>query len=50
MLVTSANLTYHGLAGNLEIGLEIEGRVAGEVVALLNRLIAENICIRIYGI
>jgi phosphatidylserine/phosphatidylglycerophosphate/cardiolipin synthase-like enzyme len=48
MLVTSANLTYHGLAGNIEIGLEIEGRVAAEVVALLNRLIAENVCIRIY--
>lgn len=48
MLVTSANLTYHGLAGNIEIGLEIEGRVAAEVVALLNRLIAENVCVRIY--
>lgn len=48
MLVTSANLSYHGLAGNIEIGLEIEGRVAAEVVALLNRLIAENVCVRIY--
>jgi phosphatidylserine/phosphatidylglycerophosphate/cardiolipin synthase-like enzyme len=49
MLVTSANLSYHGLAGNIEIGVEIESRVAGEVVALLNRLIAENVCIRIYA-
>jgi phosphatidylserine/phosphatidylglycerophosphate/cardiolipin synthase-like enzyme len=48
MLVTSANLTYHGLAGNIEIGMEIEGQIAAEVVALLNKLIAENICVRIY--
>lgn len=50
MLVSSANLTYHGLAGNIEIGIEIEGQIAAEVVALLNKLIAENICIRIYDV
>jgi phosphatidylserine/phosphatidylglycerophosphate/cardiolipin synthase-like enzyme len=47
MLVTSANLTYHGLAGNIEIGVEVEGQVAAEAVTLLNRLIAEGQCIRI---
>lgn len=50
LLVTSANLTYHGLAGNIEIGLELEGQIAAEVVALLNRLIAENVCTRIYDV
>ncbi len=48
MLVTSANLTYHGLAGNIEIGIEVEGQVAAEAVALLNRLIADGVCIRIH--
>ena len=30
-LVTSANLTYHGLQGNLEMGLRIRGRPASEI-------------------
>jgi len=47
MLVTSANLTYHGLSGNIEIGVEIEGQVASEAIALLNRLIADGVCTRI---
>jgi len=47
MLVTSANLTYHGLAGNIEMGIEVEGQVAADAVALLNGLIAEGICTRI---
>jgi len=47
MLVTSANLSYHGLSGNIEIGVEIEGRVATEAIALLNRLIADGVCTRI---
>ncbi len=50
MLVTSANLTYHGLAGNIEIGIEIEGQIAAEVVVLLNTLISENVCVRIYDV
>ena len=48
MLVTSANLSYHGLTGNIEIGIEVEGQVAAEAVALLNRLIAEGVCTRIH--
>lgn len=48
MLVTSANLSYHGLAGNIEIGIEVEGQVAAEAIALLNRLITEGVCIRIH--
>ena len=30
-LVTSANLTYHGLEGNLEMGLRVKGRPAAEI-------------------
>ena len=30
-LVTSANLTYHGLQGNLEMGLRVKGRPAAEI-------------------
>jgi cardiolipin synthase A/B len=30
-LVTSANLTYHGLQGNLEMGLRVRGRPAAEI-------------------
>jgi phosphatidylserine/phosphatidylglycerophosphate/cardiolipin synthase-like enzyme len=48
MVVTSANLTYHGLTGNIEIGIEVEGQVAADAVALLNRLIAAGVCIRIH--
>ena len=40
MLVTSANLTYHGLAGNIEIGLVVTGQPVTEVVELLGALIA----------
>lgn len=40
MLVTSANLTYHGLAGNIEIGLVVRGKPVMEVVELLTALIA----------
>jgi phosphatidylserine/phosphatidylglycerophosphate/cardiolipin synthase-like enzyme len=40
MLVTSANLTYHGLAGNIEIGLVVTGKPVTEVVGLLTALIA----------
>jgi phosphatidylserine/phosphatidylglycerophosphate/cardiolipin synthase-like enzyme len=30
-LVTSANLTYHGLQGNLEMGLRVKGRPATDI-------------------
>jgi phosphatidylserine/phosphatidylglycerophosphate/cardiolipin synthase-like enzyme len=47
MLVTSANLSYHVLAGNIEIGILVDGQVAAEAVALLNRLIVDGVCNRI---
>lgn len=45
MLVTSANLTYHGLVGNIEIGLQVTGKVITECIDLLNRLIDKGILI-----
>ncbi|NJK81663.1 MAG: hypothetical protein HC914_17990 [Chloroflexaceae bacterium] len=47
MLVTSANLTYHGLAGNVEVGVLVEGHVAAEAVQLINRLIEEGVVVRL---
>ncbi|MNR65073.1 hypothetical protein D3C85_1879750 [compost metagenome] len=31
LLVTSANLTYHGMGSNIEIGVRIKGEVARKV-------------------
>jgi phosphatidylserine/phosphatidylglycerophosphate/cardiolipin synthase-like enzyme len=45
ILATSANLSYHGLAGNIELGLLVEGKVAWEAVSLLKSLITEEICV-----
>ena len=39
-LVTSANLTYHGLEGNLEMGLHVKGRPAAEIQDRIHDLIA----------
>jgi phosphatidylserine/phosphatidylglycerophosphate/cardiolipin synthase-like enzyme len=47
MLVTSANLTYHGLAGNIEIGVLVEGDVAADAVQLINGLITESVVVAI---
>ncbi|MFL5627744.1 MAG: phospholipase D-like domain-containing protein [Ktedonobacteraceae bacterium] len=49
LFVTSANLSYHGLTGNIEIGVEIEGLVAADAMALLNRLIADGVCTKIHS-
>ncbi len=38
VLITSANLTYHGLFSNLELGVVVYGRVAGEVRRHFDRL------------
>lgn len=38
LLVTSANLTYHGLFANLELGILVHGSVAGEVRRHFDRL------------
>ena len=35
LLLTSANLTYHGFHGNMEMGVLLEGRVAAEAESLV---------------
>lgn len=47
LLATSANLSYHGLAGNIELGVLVEGHVAQEAVTLLKLLITEEICVKV---
>lgn len=47
MLATSANLSYHGLAGNIELGLLVEGHVAQEAANLLKTLITEGVCTKV---
>lgn len=42
LLVTSANLTYHGLSSNLEIGVRIKGKTADRAERLVNALIAKK--------
>jgi phosphatidylserine/phosphatidylglycerophosphate/cardiolipin synthase-like enzyme len=39
LLVTSANLTYHGLFANIEIGVRIRGKLANTAQSLINSLI-----------
>jgi len=41
-LITSANLTYHGLEANLELGVRLQGPLAADIVDHFNRLIREN--------
>lgn len=41
-LVTSANLTYHGFERNLEMGLRVTGRAAGEIHDRIHDLIAAH--------
>lgn len=47
MLATSANLSYHGLEGNIELGLLVEGKVAREAREVLMALIEEGVCVRV---
>jgi phosphatidylserine/phosphatidylglycerophosphate/cardiolipin synthase-like enzyme len=47
LLTTSANLSYHGLAGNIELGLLAEGSVAQDAVMLLKELIAAKVCVKV---
>ncbi len=42
LLITSANLTYHGLSSNLEIGVKISGKAAYEAQLLINSLMREG--------
>jgi cardiolipin synthase A/B len=41
-LVTSANLTHHGLSGNLEMGLRVSGTAATQIHEQIFQLIAAN--------
>lgn len=41
-LVTSANLTGHGLTSNIEIGVRVEGRPAEDLAGHLLRLVADG--------
>lgn len=43
MLVTSANLTYHGLRANIEIGVLCQGPVARDAAEVLASLIAHRV-------
>ena len=47
LLTTSANLSYHGLTGNIELGLLVEGSVAQEATTLLRALIEKGICVKV---
>lgn len=38
-LVTSANLTYHGLEANVEVGVRIVGGAAAQLEAVFHELI-----------
>ena len=44
LLVTSANLSYHGLLANIEVGVEIHGAVAAEAWEIFSRLIEVGVC------
>jgi phosphatidylserine/phosphatidylglycerophosphate/cardiolipin synthase-like enzyme len=41
-LVTSANLTYHGFVGNVEMGVRVIGKPAREVASVFEELIREG--------
>lgn len=42
LLITSANLTYHGLSSNLEMGVKVTGKAAYEAQLLINSLMREG--------
>ena len=43
VLVTSANLTYHGLSENIELGLRVRGPQAAAIAQRFDHLIAEDV-------
>lgn len=45
LLLTSANLTYHGLGSNIELGVLIEDTTVAEVVRLIQALIERRIVV-----
>ena len=42
LLVTSANLTWHGMTNNFEIGLRVRGNAARKAEDLIRNLIDRN--------
>ena len=42
LLVTSANLTWHGMSNNFEVGLRVRGNTAKKAEALIRNLIERN--------
>ena len=46
LLITSANLTYHGLSSNLEIGVKIRGKTARGAERLVDTLIGSKHLVR----
>jgi phosphatidylserine/phosphatidylglycerophosphate/cardiolipin synthase-like enzyme len=49
LLVTSANLTYHGFHGNMEMGVLMEGSVASEAEALVREWSKAGLIRRVGG-
>jgi phosphatidylserine/phosphatidylglycerophosphate/cardiolipin synthase-like enzyme len=47
LLVTSANLSYHGLLANIEVGVEVHGPVAVEAWEVFSRLIEVGVCTKV---
>lgn len=48
-LIGSANFTWSGLQGNLEVGLLVEGEVAADLVAMWETLVARGVLVPIAG-
>lgn len=47
LLVTSANLTYHGLDSNLEVGIRVRGKTAAEAEELISQLIESGFLVKV---
>lgn len=43
LLVTSANFTFHGLHGNIEIGIRVRGAQAAEARKIFSHLVDSKI-------
>jgi len=43
LLVTSANFTFHGLHGNIEIGVRLSGAAAAEARKIFSHLVEDGV-------
>jgi phosphatidylserine/phosphatidylglycerophosphate/cardiolipin synthase-like enzyme len=43
LLVTSANFTFHGLHGNIEIGIRLSGPPAAEARKIFSHLVGNQV-------